>query len=82
MVGGADDAVAFHLLDDGCGPIITDLQMSLHKACRGFLFTDDKLHRLVIEAAALAEKIAGGASRRPGLLLLGGMIIAVALAAL
>ena len=58
MISGADNAVAFHLLDDGGSPIIADLQMSLNKACRGFLLADHQLHRLIIEAVA-AKKIAG-----------------------
>ena len=60
MIGGADDAVAFHLLDDGGSPIIADLQMSLNKACRGFLLADHQLHRLIIEVVA-AKKVAGTA---------------------
>ena len=34
MVGGADDPLRFHALDDPRGAIVTDLKMALHKARR------------------------------------------------
>ena len=58
-VGGTDDPFFFHHLDDPCGPVIADLEMSLDKAGRSFAFAGDQGNGLVI---VLVVTFAAGAA--------------------
>ena len=62
MVGGADDALLLHALDDAGGAVVADLQMALDKTGRGLALAGDERHRLVVKLiAAAAVVVEGGA---------------------
>src|SRR5438270_7860933 len=68
MVGGADDALGFHALDEARGAVVADLQIALHKARRGLALAGDERHGLVVQRNAraaflLAERIEPAAAR-------------------
>src|SRR5260370_34787464 len=54
MVGGADDALGLHALDDARGAIVADLQVALDEARRRLALAAHQRHRLVIERIARA----------------------------
>src|SRR5438067_7008301 len=54
MVGGADDALGFHALDQSRGAVVADLQIALHKARRGLALAGDERHGLVVQRIARA----------------------------
>src|SRR3982074_1379855 len=58
MVGGRDDALALHPLDDARRPVVADLQMALHEAGRGLALAADQRHRLVVEQVARFRALA------------------------
>ena len=67
MLGRADDAVAFHLLDQARGAVVTDAQVALHAGDRcasGFGHDRD---RLVVELRVLAAFAVAGILRQAGL---------------
>src|SRR5487761_314139 len=49
MVGGADDPLGFHPLDDPRGAVVADLQMTLDKAGRSLALAAYHGHGLLIE---------------------------------
>ena len=65
-VGGTDDAFFFHHLDDPCGPVIADLEMSLDKAGRSFAFAGDQGYGLVIVLVVLRCRALPPASPKIG----------------
>ena len=65
MVGGADDTLFFHLLDDAGRAIVADLQVPLDKAGRGFLLSRNEGHRLVVELVAAALAAGGLEAGKP-----------------
>src|ERR1051326_4013334 len=54
MVGGADDPLGFHALDQPCGAVVADLQIALHKARRSLALAGDERHGLVVQRIARA----------------------------
>src|SRR4029079_8766857 len=54
MVGGADDPLGFHALDQPRGAVVADLQIALHKARRGLALAGDERHGLVVQRIARA----------------------------
>src|SRR5438874_1402497 len=54
MVGGADDALGFHALDEARSAVVADLQIALHKARRGLALARDESDGLVVQGVARA----------------------------
>jgi len=54
MVGGADDPLRLHSLDDAGGAVVADLEMALDEAGRGLALAADQRDGAIIEIVARA----------------------------
>src|SRR5262245_23970727 len=64
VVGGADDAVFFHSLDQARGAVVADLELPLDEAGRGLPFAQNDLDRLAVEAGVLAFLLIAAEAKR------------------
>jgi len=64
MVGGGDDLVLLHALDQAGGAIVADLKVALHEAGRRLALAADQGHRLVMGALCVKHDLSAVRQRQ------------------
>src|SRR5713101_2155444 len=78
MVGGADDALGLHALDDARGAVVADLQVALHETGRRLALAAHQRHGLVVERVARAALALAAEQLRGLFLVVRGALVDIA----